>query len=52
MDDNDIEPTEEFMGQLTTNDSARIPDDKVPITIIDDDGKMHLSRHCIILLHL
>lgn len=38
VNDEDIEPTEEFTGKLTTNDSATIPDDEVPITIIDDDG--------------
>lgn len=39
VDDEDIEPTEEFVGKLTTNDSATIPEDEVPIDIIDDDGK-------------
>lgn len=39
VDDEDIEPTEEFVGKLTTNDSATIPEDEVPINIIDDDGK-------------
>ena len=38
VNDEDIEPTEEFVGKLTTNDSASIPDDEVPINIIDDDG--------------
>lgn len=38
IDDKDIEPKEEFNGRLTANDSATIPDDEVPITIIDDDG--------------
>ena len=38
VDDEDIEPMEEFEGRLTTNDSASIPDNEVPITIIDDDG--------------
>ena len=43
VDDEDIEPTEEFTGKLTTNDSAMIPDPEVPIFIIDDDGKTQLS---------
>lgn len=43
VDDEDIEPTEEFTGKLTTNDSATIPDPEVPILIIDDDGKTQLS---------
>ena len=38
VDDEDIEPMEEFVGQLTTNDTASIPDNEAPITIIDNDG--------------
>ena len=38
VDDEDIEPMEEFVGKLTSNDSVSIPDDEVPISIIDDDG--------------
>lgn len=49
VDDETIEPTEDFIGKLTTNDSATIPDDEVPLTIIDDDGKIYLTLYTIFI---
>ena len=33
------------MGQLTSNDSVSIPDDEVPISILDDDGTKFINQN-------
>ena len=40
VDDEDIEPPEEFTGKLTSGDPEETPDDEVPIIINDNDGKL------------